>query len=102
MLPLVYEHVDEDIDKAMTAWSFKDQRARVVAKRVVRRMLVYMKGLFQEARFPAEQPELRTWIIQSFVHGDRSYPDVCEPKDSDERKKLVQDFVELICTPIEN
>ena len=69
MLPLVYEHVDEDIDKAITAWSFKDQRARVVAKRVVRRMLVYMKGLFQEAGFPAEQPELRTWIIQSLCMG---------------------------------
>lgn len=102
MLPLVYEHVDEDIDKAMRAWSFKDQRARVVAKRVVRRVLDYMRGLFQEAGFPAEQAELRSWIIHSFVHGDRSYPDVCEPKDSDERKKLVQEFVELICTPIES
>ena len=84
MPTLVYEHVDEVIDKAMTAWSFKDERARVVAKREVLRVLDYMRGLFQEAGFPAEQAELRPRVIYSFVYGDRSYPDVCEPKDSED------------------
>ena len=68
----------------MTAWSFIDQRARVIGNRVVRRMLDYMKRLFQEAGFSAEQAELRPRVIYSFVYGDRSYPDVCEPKDSED------------------
>ena len=92
MLSLVYEHVDEDIDKAITAWSFKDQRTRVVAKRVVRRVLDYMRGLFQEAGFPAEQAELRSWAIHSFVNDDRCFPDTCEAKNSTERQKIIKAF----------
>jgi len=102
ILSLVYEHVDEDIDKAMSAWSYKDERARIVVNRVVRRRIDFMKGLFLEEGFSNEQAELRARLMHSFVHGDRSFPDVCEAKDSDERKILVRDFVELICTPTES
>ena len=102
ILSLVYEHVDEDIDKAMSAWSYKDERARIVVNRVVRRRIDFMKGLFLEEGFSNEQAELRARLMHSFVHGDRSFPDVCEAKDSDERKILVRDFVELIGTPIES
>ena len=99
ILSLVNEHVDEDIEMAMTAWSYKDEIAKVVVNRVVRKRLDFLKGLFLEDGFSGEQAELRVRLIHSFVHGDRSFPDACEPKKSDKREKLVQDFVELVCSP---
>jgi AcrR family transcriptional regulator len=102
ILSLVYKHVDEDIDKAMTAWSYKDQRARVVVNRVVRRRIDYMKGLFENAGFTSEQAELRARLMHSFVHGDRSFPDACEPRKSADRETIIQAFIELVCSPIES
>lgn len=96
---MVYDHVDMDIDNAMTAWSYKNERARVVVNRVAPRRIDYMKGLFVDAGLSPEKAELRARLMQSFVHGDRFFPDVCEPRNSKERARFLETFVELICAP---
>ena len=93
----VETHVDESVDRAMTSWSFKDQRARAVVNRVVRNRIDFIKGLFLNEGFSERQAELRARMVHGFVHGDRHYPDTCEAKGSAERKKMLQGFIDFVC-----
>jgi AcrR family transcriptional regulator len=97
ILNMVDGHKSEDIDKSLTCWSFRDERAKLVVNRVVRNRISFMKSLFIEGGFSDEEAELRARLMHSFVHGDRSYPLTCEAIGSNERKKMLQSFVELIC-----
>ena len=99
LLGHVDNQVDESLDRAMTSWSFKDQRARVIVNRGVRNRLDFIKGLFLNHGFSDTQAELRARIVHGFVHGDRHYPDTCEPKGSNERKAMILAFIDLVCKP---
>jgi len=99
LLDHVDNHVDESVDRAMTSWSFKDKRTRIVVNRVVRNRLDFIKGLFSNEGFSNEQAELRARMVHGFVHGDRHYPDTCETKGSDARKEMLQAFIDLVCKP---
>jgi len=103
LLQIVYirldEHVDDAIDNAMTSWSFKDQRVRVVVNRVVRKRIDFIKNIFLEEGFSEEQAELRARLVHSFVHGDRHYPDTCEALGSAEREKMAQALIDYVCKP---
>jgi AcrR family transcriptional regulator len=100
ILTIVDDHMDENIEKSMTSWSFRDERANIVVNRVVRNRIDFMKDLFIKDGFSDEDAELRARLMHSFVAGDRFYPSTCEAKNSSERKKMLQSFVEVLCQPV--
>ena len=99
ILDIVDGHLDEDTDKSMTSWSFRDERAKIVVNRVVRNRIDFMKSLFIEHGFSDEEAELRARLMHSFVHGDRCFPDTCEAHNSVLRKTMLKAFVALVCAP---
>jgi len=100
ILELVVGHTGEEIEKSMTCWSFRDERAKIVVNRVVRNRIDFMKDLFIEDGFSDKEAELRARLMHSFVHGDRCFPLTCEPLNTSERKKTGKYFLELICKPV--
>jgi AcrR family transcriptional regulator len=97
ILDIVDDHGAEDMDKSMTSWAFRDERAKTVVNRVIRNRIDFMRGLFIQRGFSDEAAELRARLMHSFVCGDRFYPLACEPKNSSERKEIIQSFVDLLC-----
>jgi AcrR family transcriptional regulator len=99
LLNMVNDHVDENLELSLVAWSFHDKQAEQVITRVVRRRLGFMKDLFLEEGFSDQQAELRSRLMHSFNHGDRAFAASCESSSSPIRQQLIKDFVELICEP---
>lgn len=97
LLTLVNDHVDEDLELSLVAWSFHDKHAEQVINRIVRRRLDFMKGLFLEEGFSDQQAELRARLMHSFNHGDRAFAGSCESSSSSKRQQLIVDFIKLIC-----